>query len=66
MTPVIKDTQTELDRQAAHATFRAFVQEQIRQAIRATFIDILEVEVRQFIGADRYERTARRRDQRAG
>jgi hypothetical protein len=25
MTPVIKDTQTELDRQAAHATFRAFV-----------------------------------------
>ena len=55
MTPVIKHTQAELDRQAAHATFRAFVQEQVRQAIRATFIDILEAEVTQLIGADRYE-----------
>jgi transposase InsO family protein len=36
------------------------------QAIRATFIDILEEEVSQFIGASRYERTAERRDQRAG
>jgi transposase-like protein len=66
MTPVIKHTQAELDRQAAHATFRAFVQEQVRQAIRATFIDILEDEVTQLIGADRYERTTKRRDQRAG
>jgi putative transposase len=66
MTPVIKDTQAALDRQAAHATFRAFVQEQIRLAIRATFIDILEAEVRQFSGAERYERTTERRDQRAG
>jgi putative transposase len=66
MTPVIKDTQAALDRQAAHATFRAFVQEQVRLAIRATFIDILEAEVTQFIGAERYERTTERRDQRAG
>ncbi len=66
MTPVIKDTQAELDRQAAHATFRTFVQEQVRQAIRATFIDILEDEVTQLIGAARYERTPTRRDQRAG
>src|SRR5919202_1809127 len=66
MTPVIKDTQAELDRQAAHATFRAFVQEQVRQAIRATFIAILEQEVTQMIGADRYARTTTRCDQRAG
>jgi transposase-like protein len=66
MTPSPKDTQAELDRQAAHATFRAFVQEQVRQAIRATFIDILEEEVTQFIGAERYERTGKRRDQRSG
>lgn len=55
-----------MDRQAAQATFRAFVQEQVRQAIRATFIAILEDEVTRFIGADRYERTTTRRDQRAG
>src|SRR5262245_17402695 len=66
MTPTNKDTQPELDRQAAQATFRAFVQEQIRQAIRSTFIDILEEQVSQFIGAGRYERTSERRDQRAG
>jgi putative transposase len=36
------------------------------KAIRATFIDILEEEVTQFIGTDRYQRTAERRDQRAG
>jgi putative transposase len=58
--------QPELDGQAAQATFRAFVQQQIRQAIRTTFIDILEEEVTQFIGAARYERTSERRDQRAG
>jgi putative transposase len=55
MTPMPKDTQTEFDGQAAQASFRTFVQEQVRQAIRATFIDILEEEVRQFIGAARYE-----------
>jgi putative transposase len=66
MTSVIKDTQAALDRQAALATFRAFVQEQVRLAIRATFIDILEAEVTQFIGAEWYERTTERRDQRAG
>ena len=66
MTPTTKDTQPDLDGQAAQATFRAFVQQQIRQAIRTTFIDILEEEVTQFIGAGRYERTTERRDQRAG
>lgn len=66
MTPSTNDTQFELDGQAAQATFRTFVQEQVRQAIRATFIDILEEEVTQFIGAARYERAAGRRDQRAG
>jgi hypothetical protein len=53
--PTSRDTQSALDRQAAHATCQAFVQEQIRRAIRATFIDILEAEVTQFIGAERYE-----------
>ncbi len=66
MTLSTKDTQTEFDGQASQATFRTFVQEQVRQAIRATFIDILEEEVTQFIGAARYERSDRRRDQRAG
>jgi transposase-like protein len=66
MTPTSKDTQCELDRQAAQATFRAFVQEQVRRTIRATFIDILEEEVSQFIGAGPYERTRERRDRRAG
>lgn len=66
MTPVIKDMQAELDPQAAHASFRVFVQEQMRQAIRTTFIDILEEEVTQFIGAERYARTTSRREQRAG
>jgi putative transposase len=66
MTPIPKDTQLDLDRQAAHATFRAFVQEQVRRAIRATFIDILEEELTQVIGAAPYERTSERRDQRAG
>lgn len=66
MTPSPKDTEPTLDGQVARATFRDFVQEQVRVAIRATFIDILEEEVSQFIGADRYERTPGRRDQRAG
>jgi putative transposase len=66
MTPNPKDTKAALDGQEARATFRDFVQEQVRVAIRATFIDILEEEVSQFIGASRYQRTAARRDQRAG
>lgn len=66
MTPSHQDSQLELDGQAAQATFRAFVQEQVRRAIRTTFIDILEEEVRQFIGAAPYQRTSARRDQRAG
>ena len=66
MTPSTNNTQLELDGQAAQATFRTFVQEQVRQAIRATFIDILEEEVTQFIGATPYKRTTQRRDQRAG
>lgn len=66
MTPSPKDTQPVLDGQAARATFRDFVQEQVRQAIRATFIDILEEEVSQFIGAGRYQRTPTRLDRRAG
>lgn len=66
MTPSSKDTQPGLDGQAARASFRDFVQEQVRQAIRATFIDILEEEVSQFIGAGRYERTPTRLDRRAG
>jgi putative transposase len=66
MTPGHQDTQSELDGQAAQATFRAFVQEQVRRAIRTTFIDILEEEVTQFIGAAPYQRTNARRDQRAG
>jgi putative transposase len=66
MTPNAQDTQPIVDRQAAQATFRAFVQEQVRRAIRATFIDILEEELTQVIGAAPYERTSGRRDQRAG
>jgi transposase-like protein len=61
-----QDTQSTRNRQAAHDTFRAFVQQQVRTAIRATFIDMLEEEVKQFVGAERYERTDARRDRRSG
>ena len=66
MTPISKNTQGTLDRQAVQATFHAFVHEQVRQAIRATFIAILEDQITQFIAAAPYERSTQRRDQRAG
>ena len=46
--------------------FETFVREQLRQAVRVALIKVLEEEVEAVIGAERYERTEQRRDQRNG
>ena len=46
--------------------FQAVVREKMRAALRFTFATLLEEEVSAFIGAQRYERTDTRRDQRNG
>jgi putative transposase len=46
--------------------FQALAREKMRAAIRFTFATLLEDEVSTFIGAQRYERTDTRRDQRNG
>jgi putative transposase len=46
--------------------FQGLAREQMRLAIRFTLATILEEEVNAFIGAEPYERTASRRDQRNG
>jgi putative transposase len=46
--------------------YQALVREKMRTAIRFTFATLLEEEVSAFIGAQRYERTETRRDQRNG
>ncbi len=46
--------------------FATFVHEQLRQAVRLTLMNVLEEEVEAVIGAQRYERTEQRRDQRNG
>jgi transposase-like protein len=46
--------------------FQAFVREKMRAAIRFTLATVLEEEVSAVIGAQRYERTDSRRDQRNG
>ena len=46
--------------------FQALAREKMRAAIRLTFATLLEDEVSAFIGAQRYERTDTRRDQRNG
>lgn len=46
--------------------FQALAREKMRTAIRLTFVTLLEEEVSAFIGAQRYERTDTRRDQRNG
>ncbi|MCZ7570782.1 MAG: IS256 family transposase [Ardenticatenaceae bacterium] len=48
------------------AEFQALVAEKLRAAIRLTLVTVLEEEVTALIGAGRYERSARRRDQRNG
>jgi len=63
MTSAIEAAQTavlnELD-------FQVLARQKVRLAIRFTLATILEEEVSAFIGAERYERTATRRDQRNG
>jgi transposase-like protein len=46
--------------------FQALAREKMRAAMRLTFTMLLEEEVSAFIGAQRYERTDTRRDQRNG
>lgn len=50
----------------SQAEFQELLRERMRQAIRLTLIQILEEEVSDLIGAQRYERTATRRDRRNG
>jgi putative transposase len=47
-------------------TFEQMVRERLRQAVRLTLMSVLEEEVTAIIGAERYERSERRRDQRNG
>jgi putative transposase len=63
MTHGSNDTQSD---QLGQADFQALLREKMRQAVRLTLITILEEEVESFVGAGRYERTSRRRDQRNG
>ena len=46
--------------------FEQYVREQLRQAVRVALIKVLEEEVETVIGAQRYECTEQRRDQRNG
>lgn len=62
MTTVNHDTQEDELRQE----FQTVLREKVRLAVRYTLIAILEEEVEAFIGAGRYERSARRRDRRNG
>lgn len=50
----------------SQAEFQEVVAEKLRAAIRLTLVTVLEEEVTALIGAQRYERSARRRDQRNG
>lgn len=46
--------------------FETYVREHLRQAVRVALMNVLEEEVEAVIGAQRYERTEKRRDQRNG
>src|SRR5947209_17273573 len=46
--------------------FEQLVKERLRQAVRVALISVLEEEVTAFIGAQPYERSEQRRDQRNG
>ena len=63
MAPEIENKQAEPVRQA---DFQELLHEKMRHAVRLTLIEVLEEEVSDLIGAQRYERTASRRDQRNG
>jgi putative transposase len=57
------DTQQE---QLSQATFQEMLREKLRGAIRIALVTILEEEVAAFIGAEPYQRTSERCDQRNG
>jgi len=63
MTPTTENTQPTALRQAE---FQELLREKMRTAIWLTLTTILEEEVNAFIGAQPYERTPKRRDQRNG
>lgn len=63
MTPIDDDKPT-ID--ICQDDFQAMLRDQVRLAVRYTLITILNEEVDAFVGADRYERTNQRRDQRNG
>jgi len=63
MTPQPKDTQ---EAPISQAEFQSYVREQMRAAMRVTLTTILEEELTAIIGAERYEQTSTRSDQRNG
>jgi hypothetical protein len=65
MTMTLGYNHTQSD-QLGQADFQALLREKMRQAVRLTLITILEEEVEGFVGAERYERMSRRRNQRNG
>lgn len=63
MAPKTQDTQA---RAIGQDDFQAALRERLRDAVRSTLVAVLEEEVEIFVGAERYERTPWRRDQRNG
>jgi|SRR5215469_7964900 len=53
-------------RTGSQELFERLVRDRLRQAVRLTLINVLEEEVTAIIGAERYERSEHRRDQRNG
>ncbi len=54
------------DEQGSQETFAQLVRARLREAVRIALVSILEEEVTAFIGAEPYERSEARRDQRNG
>jgi putative transposase len=64
MTPTIEDDK--LTHDFCQDEFQAMLREKMRLAVRLMLITVLEEEVEAFVGANRYERSGQRRDQRNG
>jgi putative transposase len=64
MTPIIEDDK--LTHDFCQDEFQAMLREKMRLAVRLMLITVLEEEVEAFVGANRYERSGQRRDQRNG
>jgi transposase-like protein len=63
MTHTANDIQTLVGSQEV---FEQFIRQRLRQAVRVTLMNVLEEEVSALLGAERYQRSENRRDQRNG